>query len=77
MLYVHGDTNVIVLHALGAGMGASVLPSGYCSLPAVAVSSSRTALRMKNLLFALLLACGKCPGFTWPGWDLFCMAKVT
>ncbi|XP_061335426.1 phospholipase A2, membrane associated-like isoform X1 [Pezoporus flaviventris] len=61
MLYVHGNTNVTVLRAPGAGVVASVLCLGYCSLPPVAVSSSRTALRMKNLLFTLLLACGLLP----------------
>lgn len=85
MLYIHGDTNVTVrccrgapdqLCALGAGTGAaSVLPPGCCSLPAIAVSSFRASLKMKNLLFAMLLACGKCLGFTGPGWDLVCLAK--
>lgn len=64
------------LCALGAGTGAaSVLPPGCCSLPAVAVSSFRASLRMKNLFFAMLLACGKCLGFTGPGSDLVCLAK--
>lgn len=87
VLYIHGDANFTVrccqgapnrLRALGVGVRAvSVLPSGCCSSPAVAVSSSRASPRMKNLLFAVLLACGKCPGFTGPGWDLVWLAKET
>lgn len=87
ILYIHSDTNVTVrccqgapdwLPALGAGMGtASALHPGCCSSPTVAVSSSRASPRMKNLLFAVFLACGKCPGFTRPGWDLVCVAKKT
>lgn len=30
---------------------------------------------MKNLLFAVLLACGECPRVTGLGWELTCMAQ--